>query len=82
MFDMFTNLTKAALGVVFSPVSMAADFLTMGGILADRKEPYTFTAFKDAMRNMELAFDPNELNDSKIRQIMNEVNRQIERNRR
>jgi len=38
---MFTSLLKAAVDVVTLPVSVAADVVTMGGPLVDRREPYT-----------------------------------------
>ena len=40
MFDMITKLTKAAVGVVVSPVDMLADVITLGGTLTDQDKPY------------------------------------------
>ena len=76
MFKMFSDLTKAVVGVAFSPVSMAADLITMGGVLTERSEPYTVSSFRDAMRNLELAFDPDELSDDQVRKLIQEIERQ------
>lgn len=72
---MLTNLTKSVLGIVFSPVSIAADFITLGGLLTDRGEPYTVTTFRQAMNNLELAFDPDSLSDQQIEAIIRELNK-------
>ena len=61
MFGMLANLTKAAVGVVVeTPIAVAADVLTLGGSLTDKREPYTATAVKTVMENVEKATDPNE----------------------
>ena len=41
MFDIFTNLAKAAVGVITAPVAIAADVVTLGGSLNDRPRTYT-----------------------------------------
>ena len=73
MFKMFENLTKAVVGAVFSPVSMAADLITLGGVLVDRDEPYTVSSLRQVMRNMDLAFDPDGLTDEQVRQLIAEI---------
>lgn len=79
MFKTLTNLTKGILGIAFSPVSVAADFITMGGLMTDHREPYTATTLRQAMRNMELAFDPDELSDEQITEVLRELERQQRR---
>lgn len=76
MFGILKSVTKAALGVVFSPVSVAADVLTCGGLLTDRDEPYTVSSMRAVLSNLENAVDPDELTDDQIRQIIREVERQ------
>lgn len=75
MFGILNNLTKAALGVVFSPVSLAADILTLGGSLEDRDEPYTVSSVRGIMRNLELAVDPDKLSDAEVMELIVELNR-------
>lgn len=75
MFSIFKSVTKAALGIVFSPVSIAADIVTMGGVLADRDEPYTVSAVRNIMANMNSAVDPNELTDDQLKAIARELNK-------
>lgn len=54
MFDMLSKLTKAAVGVVVeTPVAVVADFITLGGVLTDKDEPYTATALKKVVENIE-----------------------------
>lgn len=53
MFDIFANLTKAAIGVVVeTPLAVVADVVTMGGALADKDEPYTATAVKKVVTHV------------------------------
>lgn len=70
---MLGNLTKSIVGIAFSPVAIAADFITLGGLMLDRNEPYTVTTFRSAMRNLELAFDPDDLSDEQVSQIIREI---------
>lgn len=59
MFGLIKNLTKAAVGVVVeTPLAVAADVVTLGGSLTDKKEPYTATAVKKVVENIEDATDP------------------------
>lgn len=43
---MFDRLFRAAVDTVTLPVSVAADVVTLGGALVDRKEPYTVSKAK------------------------------------
>ena len=53
---MFGSLVKAVVGVVVeTPIAIAADALTCCGAITDRKEPYTATAVKKVMENVENA---------------------------
>jgi hypothetical protein len=40
---MFDRLLRAAVDTVTLPILVAADVVTLGGALVDRKEPYTVT---------------------------------------
>ncbi len=56
MFGILGNLTKAVLGVVVeTPIALAADVLTLGGAITEKREPYTATALKSVMKNVENA---------------------------
>lgn len=56
MFDILSNLTKAAVGVVVqTPVALVSDLITMGGAMTDKDEPYTATALKNIADNVEKA---------------------------
>ena len=60
MFGILGDLTKAVVGVVVeTPIAIAADMLTLGGSITDKDEPYTATALKNVMRNVEHATDPD-----------------------
>lgn len=58
MFGMLESLAKAAVSVVRLPVSVAADVVTMGGALTDRKRTYTGENASDLIENLENATDP------------------------
>ena len=59
MFGILEDLTKAVVGaVVETPVALVADVLTLGGALTDTDEPYTATALKGVMKNIENATEP------------------------
>jgi hypothetical protein len=70
---MFENLTKAVVGVVVSPVSIAADVVTCFGLATDRDEPYTVSSMRSVLKNLENAVNPDELSDDQIRRIIREV---------
>ena len=51
---MLGNLAKAAVGVVIeTPLAVVADVVTLGGTLSDKDEPYTATALKKVVNNVE-----------------------------
>ena len=56
MFGILGDLTKAVVGVVIeTPIAIAADIVTMGGVMTDKDELYTATAIKGVMKNVEHA---------------------------
>jgi len=60
MFGLLGDLTKAVVGVVIkTPIAIAADVVTMGGVITDKNEPYTVSALKDVMKNVENATRPD-----------------------
>ena len=51
---MFGSLIKAVVGVVIeTPLALVSDIVTLGGSLNDKKEPYTVTAVKKVVDNIE-----------------------------
>ena len=57
---MFGNLLKAAVGIaVETPLSIAADVVTLGGVLTDQRKPYTAQALEKVVENVERATDPD-----------------------
>jgi hypothetical protein len=60
MFGILKDLTKATVGLVIeTPLSVAADIVTLGGALTDKREPYTATAIKKVVENVENAAKPD-----------------------
>lgn len=60
MFGILGSLAKAVVGVVVeTPVSVVADIVTLGGSLTDKREPYTATAIKRVVENIEDATNPD-----------------------
>ena len=60
MFGILGDLTKVVVGVVIeTPIAVAADMLTLGGSITDKNEPYTATALKGVMKNIEHATKPD-----------------------
>lgn len=60
MFGFIGDLTKAVVGVVVeTPIAMVADVVTLGGTMTDKKEPYTASAIKGVMQNVENATKPD-----------------------
>lgn len=55
---MFGSLLKAAAAVVTVPVSVAADAVTLGGVLTDKEKPYTAEALSDLIKNLQDATRP------------------------
>lgn len=59
MFGFLGSLAKATVGVVIeTPVSVIADAVTLGGSLTDKKEPYTATALKKVVGNLDNVTNP------------------------
>lgn len=59
MFKILGDLTKAVVGVVVeTPIAIVADAITLGGSITDKREPYTVTALKGVMKNVENATKP------------------------
>ncbi len=57
---MFGDLLKAVVGtVVETPISVAADIVTLGGCTTNKDEPYTATTLKNVMKNIENATTPD-----------------------
>lgn len=60
MFGMIGDLTKAVVGVVVeTPISVAADVVTLGGVLTEKDEPYTATPLRNVLNNIENATKPD-----------------------
>ena len=56
MFGILGSLTKAVVGVVVeTPIALIADMATLGGVITDKDEPYTASALKGVMKNVENA---------------------------
>ena len=54
MFGFISGLGKAVVGVVIeTPIALVADTLTLGGAITEKDEPYTATALKGVMKNIE-----------------------------
>jgi len=58
MFELFEDLAKAVVGVASIPVSVAADVVTLGGVLTDKDEPYTAKTISDIVKNIDNAATP------------------------
>lgn len=59
MFGLLESLTKAAVGVVVeTPIAIVADVITLGGALTDKAEPYTATAVRKMVENVQVAAKP------------------------
>ena len=58
--DMLGDLFKAVVGTVIeTPLAVVADVVTLGGALTDKNEPYTATAVKNVLENVENATRPD-----------------------
>lgn len=49
----FKKLTQATIRTVTTPISVAADIITLGGINTDQDEPYTVQKLKKIKDNLE-----------------------------
>ena len=55
---MFNELLKATVGlVVETPIAVATEIITMGGEMTEKNEPYTVTALKKVVDNIEKSTD-------------------------
>ena len=59
MFDTLESLTKAAIGAVKLPFDIAADVLTMRGLLSDKEDGYTSEEVKEIVANLSNATKPS-----------------------
>ena len=54
MFSMLGSLTKAVVGVVVeTPLAIAADTVTLGGTLTDKKKSYTEESLEKVVKNLQ-----------------------------
>lgn len=60
MFGTLKNLTKAAIGIATTPITIAADVVTLGGSLTDKDEPYTATQMRQVVKSVQQAADPDQ----------------------
>lgn len=58
MFGMLESLTKAAVGVVTTPVALVADAITLGGALTEQEKPYTAQHLEKVKDNLDEALEP------------------------
>lgn len=52
---MLDSLLQAAVGVATLPIDVAADVVTLGGALTEKRKPYTAQKASGIMRNLEKA---------------------------
>lgn len=55
---MFKSLLKAAVGVVVTPLAVAADVVTLGGALTEQEKPYTVQTLGSVVDNVTDAITP------------------------
>jgi hypothetical protein len=55
MFGIIESLAQAAVSVAKLPIDVAADVVTMGGVMTDKDKPYTAEGLEDLMRNLKAA---------------------------
>ena len=60
MFGILKSTVKAASAVIDVPVSIAADVVTMGGVLNDKDETHTSDALGRFVKNVSDIADPKE----------------------
>lgn len=60
MFGILEDITKAAVGIVKLPITVAADVLTLGGVVVDRNKSYTEEELETIARNLKNATKPND----------------------
>lgn len=54
---MFKELIQAFGNVVVTPIEVAKDFVTMGGVLTDQKKPYTLQRLEKAQDKLNKALE-------------------------
>ena len=57
MFSILKGLTKAVVGVATLPIDVAADVVTLGGVMNDKTEPYTSKKLGKIMDALDEATD-------------------------
>lgn len=57
MFGFLGNIAKAAVAVAVTPVAIAADVVTLGGELTDRRESYTAEKLRQASEAVNRAIE-------------------------
>jgi hypothetical protein len=59
MFGILESITKAAVGVIITPVAVIADVVTLGGQLTDKQSSYTVDSLSTVAKNLEDAVKPS-----------------------
>ncbi len=60
MLGALKSLSKALVGAVIeTPLAVVADVVTLGGVLTDKRQPYTATAVGKVVKNVADATDPH-----------------------
>lgn len=57
MFNLLKGLTKAVVSIVTLPIDVAADIVTLGGAINDKRNPYTVEKVKKIMGHLDDATD-------------------------
>lgn len=60
MFGILEDITKAAVGVVKLPIAVAADVLTLGGVVIDCNKSYTEEELETIASNLKNVTKPND----------------------
>jgi hypothetical protein len=55
--NILNNVARLAVNVVTTPVAVAADIVTVGGLLTDRDEPYILTQADKILDNLDHIID-------------------------
>ena len=58
----FGNIFKVVTDIVEVPIAMVKDVVTMGGVLDEKKEPYTATKLKELKDDLINIDDPEKIN--------------------
>lgn len=54
---LFGKILKTTINIATAPIAVAADVVTMGGILTDKKKTYTETQVKEIAKNVGEVID-------------------------